>query len=273
VSRFLRRLVLDLGAVAVGVAPVDPRHVYTHKGRHDEDYGRAIDLDHPHALVFLVEMDFEAMARAPLAETLLESARQYHRAAEIAMTVENVLGAAGYRATAHYDAHYDVILPPLAERAGLGEVGRNNILVADRYGSRVRIGAVTTNYPLTEDRPISLGVRSFCGVCLKCAENCPSRALSTGRREEVRGALRWTTDDVRCYRYWRTVGTDCGICMAVCPFSHRSNRFHNLVRGLIRRAPATARFFLMCDDLFYGRRWRPRRKAPDQAPDPSAPNR
>ena len=45
--------------------------------------------------------------------------------------------AAGHDAKPHYDAHYDVILPPLAVHAGLGELGRNNILVADRFGSRV----------------------------------------------------------------------------------------------------------------------------------------
>ncbi len=252
----IRQLLLELGAVAVGIAPLERPYIYTNKGRLDEDYGCEIDLDHPHAIVFLVEMDHTEMARAPLAETLRESARQYYRAAEMGMTVEAALKAAGYSAKAHYDAHYDVILPPLAVLAGLGEVGRNNILIADRYGSRVRIGAVTTNAPLEEDRPISLGAGPFCEACQKCAENCPSRALSTGDRERVRGVLRWTTDVERCYGYWRTAGTDCGICMAVCPFSHQNNWFHNLVRGIIRRAPRTARFFLMCDDLTYGREWR-----------------
>ncbi|MBN1773182.1 MAG: hypothetical protein JXB32_18090, partial [Deltaproteobacteria bacterium] len=133
----LRRAALDLGAVAAGCAPVDPAFVYSHRGRHDEDYGRPLEPDLPHALVFLVEMDFEAMRQAPSAPTIVESARQYVRAARISTTLAAALEAAGHAARSQRDAHYEVLLPPLAVRAGLGELGRNNILVADRFGSRV----------------------------------------------------------------------------------------------------------------------------------------
>jgi hypothetical protein len=52
--------------------------------------------------------------------------------------------------------------------------------------------------------------------------------------------------------------TDCGICMAVCPFSHRNTVFHSLVRLVVRRAPWTHRMAVWLDDLAYGRRWNPR---------------
>jgi reductive dehalogenase len=253
----LKEMLRALGAVAVGYAPVDPGFVYSHKGRHDADYGREIHLDHPSAIVFLVEMDFDAMQRAPQAETIRESARQYHRGAVISKTVTTVLEAWGFAARSHHDAHYDVILPPLAVRAGLGELGRNNILIADRYGSRVRIGAVTTTMPLEADAPVDLGADHFCAVCRKCAENCPSRALSLGEKKDVRGVLKWPTNVERCYAYWRSVGTDCGICMAVCPFSHRDNAFHTLVRGMVRRASWTHRAARWFDDRVYGREWNP----------------
>lgn len=253
----LKRMVRALGAVAVGCAPVDPDFVYTHKGRHDADYGREVRLRHPTAVVFLVEMDFEAMQRAPGAETIKESARQYYRGAMISKTVTAVLEASGAEAKSHHDARYDVILPPLAVRAGLGELGRHNILVADRFGSRVRIGAVTTTLGLGHDAPVDLGVDHFCASCRKCAESCPSNALSTGDKEIVRGVAKWPTHVERCYRYWRTVGTDCGICMAVCPFSHRDNAFHGLVREMVRRAPWAHRTAVWFDDLVYGRRWNP----------------
>jgi reductive dehalogenase len=256
-DRVIREMFLDLGAVAATATRLDPSFIYSFKGRFDENYGQRVRLDHPMALVFLVEMDYEAMQRAPLAETIRESARQYFRAAEISMTVVEVLKSCGYEAKAHYDAHYDVILPPLAVMAGLGELGRNNILVADGFGSRVRIGAVTTNLTVTPDRPVSLGVEAFCRVCKKCSESCPSTALSSGEKTTVRGVPKWPTDTERCYGYWRSVGSDCGICMAVCPFSHRNNRFHNFVRRVIRRLPWTARLFLYFDDLFYGRDWKP----------------
>jgi len=252
----IKRLFLALGAVAVGCTKLSDDFVYTHKGRFDDVYGRRIDLDHDSVIVFLVEMGFEAMQRAPRAEAIRESARQYFEAARISMIAEAVLKARGHEARAHYDAHYDLILPPLAVSAGLGELGRHNILIADRYGTRVRIGAVSTNLPLVHDSPIGLGADHFCQLCRKCAENCPSRALSEGEKEELRGVWKWPTHVERCYGYWRNVGTDCGICMAVCPFSHRDNWFHNLVRGLIKRAPWSHRLALLCDDALYGRHWR-----------------
>jgi reductive dehalogenase len=208
--------------------------------------------------VFLVEMDFDQMQRAPRAEAIGESARQYYRAAVVARNIEAALVASGYSAGAHYDAHYEVILPPLAVAAGLGELGRHNLLIADHHGTRVRIGAVTTDAPLRHGAPTSRGVRRFCEACLKCADNCPARALSGGRPADVRGITKWPTHSERCYGYWRSVGTDCGICMAVCPFSHRSTWVHNFVRGLVRRAPWLAAVLVRADDLVYGREWRGR---------------
>lgn len=263
VSEELRRL----GAYAVGCARVDSRFVYSHKGRFDEDYGRPIDLPHPHAIVFLVEMDAGEMAHAPAAPVIRESARQYWRAAVLAHTAEAALREAGFDAKAHYDAHYDVILPPLAVAAGLGEMGRHNILVADRAGTRVRIGAVTTNAPVTPASPVSLGVEAFCQGCLKCATSCPSRALSEGPRTDVRGVAPWPTHVERCYGYWRHTGTDCGVCMAVCPFSHPDTPLHRFVRAALRMAPALAPVALWFDDRLYGRTWveRQRRLQPSTA--------
>jgi reductive dehalogenase len=220
-----------------------------------DDYGRPIHLDHPFAIVFLVEMDHGEMQRAPRAEALRESARQYHRAAGISAALEAVLRSLGARARAHYDAHYDVMLPPLAVEAGLGELGRHNILIADRFGSRVRIGAVTTDFPLRPGQPAWLGADRFCAICRKCADACPSRALAGGDKQRVRGVDKWPTLAERCYAYWRTAGSDCGICMEICPFSHPDTPLHNLVRWFVRRASWVNRAALACDDLVYGRRW------------------
>ena len=209
----VKALALELGAVAVGCALVDPAFVYTHKGRHDADYGREVSLHHPHAIVFLVEMDFDAMQRAPRAETLRESARQYRRGAVISKTVVAVLEACGCEARSHHDAHYDVILPPLAVRAGLGELGRHNILIADRFGTRVRIGAVTTTpgappgFPLSEKAFPGFTHRgapvTFLGSFAKGRLSCSGAALFHVRavRDSGRNAAR---EDLRCGHRWGT---------------------------------------------------------------------
>jgi len=246
----------SFGAVAAGCCDVDPMWAYSHKGRFDEDYGTAVDAGHrPSALVFLVEMDHAEMRSAPGAEVIRESARQYCRAAVIARTIAEALRTAGIDALAHYDAHYEFVLPPMAVAAGLGELGRHNLLIADRFGTRVRIGAVTLSAALRAHGRRDLGVRAFCDRCRKCADNCPPRALSGAAPLVVNGVEKWPTGVERCYRYWRLMGTDCGVCMAVCPFSHPDNALHNAIRRLVTAFPGLAPVFVWADDVLYGRAW------------------
>lgn len=249
----LASLARDLGAVDVGFTELPREFVYTHHGRFDENYGEPIDLDHEFAVVFLVEMDHETMSTAPQPPVLVESAKQYYRAADIAKTIAAVLRAQGFDAAPQYDAHYEVILPPLAVEAGLGELSRNNILVADNYGSRVRIGAVTTTMTLRSDEPVSLGVERFCRTCKRCATRCPARALESGPKRDVRGTAKWPTDESGCYSFWRQAGTDCGICMADCPFSHPDTTLHNITRRVIKCAPWVAPILLWLDERLYDR--------------------
>ena len=70
----------------------------------------------------------------------------------------------------------------------------------------------------------------FCTICKKCADNCPSHSIPAGDREPIDGGLRWAIDADSCFRYWNAIGTDCGRCMTVCPYSHPDNAAHNLVR-------------------------------------------
>ena len=73
------------------------------------------------------------------------------------------------------------------------------------------------------------------------AANCPSHALSDGEPDTSRNVPLWPTHVERCCGYWRAVGTDCGVCMAVCPFSHPDTPLHRAVRAALRRAPWLAR--------------------------------
>ncbi|MDP8208563.1 MAG: reductive dehalogenase domain-containing protein [Candidatus Electryonea clarkiae] len=252
----LKEIIISLGAVSVGYTKLDREYIYKYKGRRDFHYGEPNNLDHPSAIIFLTEMDFDRMQRSPDAEATLETSLQYHRAAIIAITITETLKSLGYQAESNFDAHYDLILPPLAVNAGLGELGRNNILIADRYGSRVRIGAISTNFPLKYDSPIYLGAADFCEICKKCADNCPPKALSTGERENILGVQKWGTRVEQCYGYWRSIGTDCGVCMACCPFSHKNNLFHNIVRKVIPLNPWVRHAALWFDDQIYGRNWK-----------------
>lgn len=62
--------------------------------------------------------------------------------------------------------------------AGLGELGRTNRLITPEFGPAVRLCKVFTDMPLATDRPVRFGILEFCRVCKRCAESCPSEALS-----------------------------------------------------------------------------------------------
>lgn len=241
------------GAVAVGCASVDPADVYTHIGRGEGEWGSPIALSHPRAIVVAVEMHHALVAQAPRAETLTESAAQYLEGAKIAQLLAHVLRAHGYEARAHVDGNYRVMVVPLAVAAGLGELGRLGLLLTPRYGPRVRLAAVTTDAPLLPDGPIAFGAAAFCAICRKCAEACPSGAIPSGLPAESGGLLRWVSHQERCYRHWRAVGTDCAICLKVCPFSHPDTPVHHVVRALVPRSAVARRLAIWGDDLCYGR--------------------
>ena len=185
----------------------------------------------------------------------MESARQYVESARVAVQLAAAIREFGYTARAHIDGNYRVIAPLVARDAGLGEIGRMGLLMTPRQGPRVRVGLVTTTLPLIPDayQPQE-GTLDFCRICEKCALNCPSQSIPYGEREIDNGVLRWKINPETCYHYWTVIGTDCGRCLAVCPFSHPDNWAHNLVRWGIRRSGTFRRAALFLDDFFYGRK-------------------
>jgi ferredoxin len=257
-TAYVKGLARYWGARAAGVTRVRPYHVYSHIGRGPGPYGVAIHLDHAYALAFTVAMDRGMVATAPAAPTLLESAHQYANAAQIAILLASAIRAIGYDARAHVDGNYRVVAPLVAWDAGLGEFGRMGLLMTPDLGPRVRLGVVTTDLPLVPDgRRPDLSMVDFCRICLKCAENCPARAIPFGDRQEIEGTHRWRIDQERCYRYWCIVGTDCARCVAVCPYSYPDTAMHNLVRRAIRYSGTARRAVHRLDRLFYGTRPRP----------------
>jgi ferredoxin len=254
-TEYVKALARYYGAFGVGVAGLWPYHVYTHIGRGSGKYGDPIDLPHAYAIAFSVEMSRKMMGPAPEAPTVMESARQYVEAARIALQLAAFIRHLGYPARAHIDGNYRVIAPLVARDAGLGEIGRMGLLMTPELGPRVRLGVVTTDLPLIpDDRLDGRAVIDFCRVCKKCAQNCPSRAIPFDDRKEHDGAYRWRIDADACFRYWNVIGTDCGRCIDVCPYSHPDTLAHRMVRWGVARSGGVRRAAVWLDDLFYGQR-------------------
>ena len=253
-----------LGADLMGITEINPLWIYSHRGEifHEnwEDWGKEIVAEHKYAIVFAMEMSFELVGAAPHSPTVIESMRNYARGAYIATQLAAYIANLGYPATASHLRHYDAVMVPLAVDAGLGELGRLGYLITKEFGPRIRLGAVTTNLPLIPDKPVDIGVQDFCKICKKCAVCCPSNSIPLGVQTEVNGTLRWKLNEETCFDYWGKIGTDCNICMRVCPWSHARTFPHRLIVTSVSRNRIARRLFSVMDDVFYGKR--PKAKAP-----------
>ncbi len=251
----IKRRLREMGAAASGVTVLDQRFVYSHVGRGPEEWGAPIENSHRYAIAFVVEMDYGEVEQAPDLPITEEAARKYLMAAKISVDLARHIRSLGYPARAHIsDSNYQIMLPPVARDAGLGELGRIGYLISPKFGARLRLGAVTTDLPLVTDKRVAFGLLDFCDKCLKCAANCPSAAIPKGAMSTVLGVDKWPLNVERCVRYWRLAGTDCGICMKVCPYSHPPTWIHNLVRAGIKRSSFARTVSVWGDDLFYGRK-------------------
>jgi reductive dehalogenase len=245
----------NLGADEVGIAELNQRWVYSHVGRGPEEWGSEIALNHKYVIAFTLEMRYENVEEAPRIGITVETAVRYLDAASISIKLAQFIRSLGSPARAHISgSNYQIMLPPVAVDAGLGELGRHGYLISPKFGARIRLGAVTTDLPLIPDKPIAFGVQDFCAICKKCAENCPSKSIPFDEKTEVRGVEKWPLNVETCLKYWRVIGTDCGLCMKVCPFSHPPTFLHNLVRTGIKRSSFARRVSLHADDFLYGRK-------------------
>ena len=99
--------------------------------------------------------------------------------------------------------------------AGLGQLGANGQLLSPHFGSRSRLMIISTNAPVTYDKPVDYGIHKFCEQCQVCVNRCPGRALV---KEKVwwRGVEKHKLMYERC-RPVMAMYEGCGVCMKVCP--------------------------------------------------------
>jgi reductive dehalogenase len=264
-SMIVKGLARHLGAALAGVCRVNPSWAYSHRGEifygDWDDWGRELGEPLPFAVVVATEMDHQNVGAGPHTPALFESAFNYGKGAFIATILSRWFAAMGYRAVAQHSRRYDLNMVPLAIDAGLGELGRFGYLISDKLGPRVRLFAVTTDMPLAPDKPVDLGVEGFCRKCLKCADSCPSRSIPRGEKTVAGGVEKWKLNEETCFDYWAKAGTDCSICMGVCPYSRPNRSLHRLARWVIRRSRLAQTVFPVIDNFIYGRRWKPRKAA------------
>lgn len=215
----VRNLALLYGASEVGIAPYDASYYYTHKGRRDEQYGLEITDQLPFTIVFAVEMDYDLFMQSPSVLESVAVTKGYLDAGMIGLVLTYFIKSLGYEARNHMDGNYQMVMPLAAKKAGLGDIGRNGLLISDTHGSRVRLGAVSTNLPLILSPEGTLDIRNFCNACKRCANSCPSKAID--KSTQIDAHYKWQIAQENCYGKWQEFGSDCGLCIARCPFSQK----------------------------------------------------
>lgn len=218
------------GANLVGVTAVNPKWIYSYYfERPTGDYGK-LEMPLKYAIVMGIEMDWDWIKHSPYPEASAATALVYSRMAELASSLAKYIRALGYQALPSGNDTGQSI--PLAIDAGLGELGRNGLLLTPEYGPRQRLCKVFTDLPLVPDKPIDFGIQRYCEKCHACARACPVDAVRRENRttkptsiSNRTGILRWPVDVARCYLFWReNRGTDCSNCIAACPWAIQNPR-------------------------------------------------
>lgn len=217
-TEFLKKTAASYGAVLSGATATQADYVYSVRGR-GERYGRPVDDFLPHTFIFALQMSADEIRTAPGIREAAEVATTYMRVAMPALVIATYLRGLGYRAVAHIDGESELILPPMAEKAGLGQIGRHGLLVNKKYGSRIRLAAVSTDAGLRHDSPVDFKLPKACEACRKCANLCPAGAIPQGSIIDDYDTQVRSIDHEACFAMWRKFGTDCGVCISACPYS------------------------------------------------------
>jgi epoxyqueuosine reductase len=218
------------GANLVGITEVNPLWVYSHYfERSTGNYDR-VNMNLKYAIVMGIEMEWDWIKQSPDTGASAATALVYSRMAEVTSSLAKYIRMLGYPALpSGNDTGQNI---PLAIDAGLGELGRNGLLLSPEYGSRQRICKVFTNLPLMPDKPIDFGIQRYCENCHACAQSCPVEAIRWDDRtteptsiSNRKGILRWPVNVSKCYLFWReNSGTDCSNCIAACPWTIQNPR-------------------------------------------------
>lgn len=182
--------------------------------------------------------------------------RDYHklirkRLAQLAQKITDHYGTFGFRA---FTDSAPVLEKPLAEKAGLGWIGKHTNLINRAAGSWFFLGEIFTDLPLPTDTP----VKNHCGTCHACIDICPTQAIIGPYQLDARRCISYLTIELRGsipVEFRPLLGNriyGCDDCQLVCPWNRFAkptdeNEFHPR-HGL--EAPALIELFAWTEDDF-----------------------
>ncbi|VVS95011.1 4Fe-4S dicluster domain-containing protein [Desulfoluna spongiiphila] len=245
-TKLIKRMAHMYGMSLVGITKFDPRFMFKGLMRgmpnqgHDT-WGDKVPEHWKSIIVFGVPMYWDSTYSAVGYSTSFDA---YFRSRCASGLLERFIQELGYPARAQFPGHhYEVMMSPYVQLAGLGEYSRAGVVMVPELGANFRPAAVITDIEFEYDKPISVRMADFCMKCKICADACPSGAISKSDRPEtvIRGFKRWRLDEEKCHLQWcsgpTSDGLGCRVCIGLCPYSRKNTWIHTISRELEPRDP------------------------------------
>lgn len=108
----------------------------------------------------------------------------------------------------------------VAQRAGIGFIGKNGLVISKEFGSYMFLGELITNLDIEPDQPVNYG----CGDCNRCVTACPTSCLIGDGSMNAKRCLSFQTQDkgvmeLEFRKKIKTVIYGCDICQICCPYN------------------------------------------------------
>lgn len=203
----MKDLAKELGASDIGFAVVDPSYIFDDKL-----------IIYPNAVVLVMEMKPNIINTAPSKDAEKEIFRTYYKLCVMVNQIKEFLNDRGYNAEAGPSLGGEVNYPLLAQKAGLGAIGKHGLLITPGLGPSLRLAAVYTdieNLPIPEHND-HLWINDFCETCYQCVKKCPGNAI-------FREAVTFEDGSKQCIDYKKCAvpfsrNQGCTVCVKECTF-------------------------------------------------------
>ncbi|MET1159506.1 MAG: reductive dehalogenase domain-containing protein [Thermoprotei archaeon] len=221
----LEKYARALGILKIGYTKLTPELVFSNR-----------TVLYENAIVLLMEMDKEKIMKAPSIIAGIEVWRTYYRLTRAAYKIAEFLRRHGYNAQPDPAVGGSTNFPLLAQKAGLGYIGKHGLLITPESGPSVRITAIYTDLelPYTDENMREYEwIPEFCEYCNNCVRTCPTKAIYTKPIKINNREIH--IDYGKCIKVFaKTLG--CSICIKECPFTKtKYTNLKNAYRIIVER--------------------------------------